>query len=71
MRYVKIIFLLLLAASMLSCAGGEIKVDEMPTARAADFSLADQDGKTWTLSETLKNYRGVVLAFYPKDNTGV
>jgi len=56
---------------LLSCAGGEIKVDEMPTAPAADFSLADQDGKTWTLSETLQDYRGVVLAFYPKDNTGL
>lgn len=38
---------------------------------APDFTLADQDGKMWKLSDVLKDYRGVVLAFYPKDDTGV
>jgi len=36
---------------------------------APDLTLPDQDGKLITLSEVLKNYRGVVLAFYPKDDT--
>jgi peroxiredoxin len=40
-----------------------------PTNTADDFTLSDQDGKTWKLSDVLKDYRGVVLAFYPKDNT--
>ncbi len=31
----------------------------------------DQDGKQWTLSETLKNHNAVVPAFYPKDDVGV
>ncbi len=34
-----------------------------------DFSLPDQDGKIWKLSDVLKTYRGAVLAFYPKDDT--
>ncbi len=36
---------------------------------APDFTLSDQDGKLITMSEVLKDYRGVVLAFYPKDDT--
>jgi len=38
---------------------------------APDFTLPDQDGKLWTLGEVLKNHHGVVLAFYPKDDTGL
>jgi peroxiredoxin len=38
---------------------------------ATDFTLPDQDGKLWTLGEVLKNHHGVVLAFYPKDDTGL
>ncbi len=40
-----------------------------PTNTADDFTLSDQDGKMWKLSDVLKDYRGVVLAFYPKDDT--
>jgi len=34
-----------------------------------DLTLADQDGKAWKLSNAVKDYRAVVLAFYPKDDT--
>ncbi len=34
-----------------------------------DFSLPDQDGTIWKLSDVVKRHRGVVLAFYPKDDT--
>jgi len=36
---------------------------------APDLTLADQDGKAWKLSNAVKDYRAVVLAFYPKDDT--
>ncbi len=38
-------------------------------ALAPDFTLADQDGTPVSLSGVLKEYRGVVLAFYPKDDS--
>ena len=37
--------------------------------KAPEFSCLDQDGNTHTLSEILKEEKGVVLYFYPKDNT--
>jgi len=55
-----------------ACAGAEVQSTPSVTMQAApDFTLADQDGKLWKLSDTLKDYRAVVLAFYPKDDTGV
>jgi thioredoxin-dependent peroxiredoxin len=35
---------------------------------APDFSLQGNDGKVYTLSD-YKNKKGVILFFYPKDNT--
>jgi cytochrome oxidase Cu insertion factor (SCO1/SenC/PrrC family) len=53
-----------------ACAGTDIqKTSDAPGQTAADFTLPDQEGKLWTLSDTLKDYRAVVLAFYPKDDT--
>ncbi len=37
--------------------------------KAPEFSLPDQNGNEVTLSEVLANYRGVLLAFYPKDDS--
>lgn len=37
--------------------------------KAPDFTLVDQDGKPWKLSDAVENYRAVLLAFYPKDDT--
>ena len=39
--------------------------------KSPDFTLADQNGNSVTVSVLLKEYRGVVLAFYPKDDTGL
>jgi peroxiredoxin Q/BCP len=38
-------------------------------AQAPDFTLPDQNGTPVSLSGMLKEYRGVVLAFYPKDDS--
>jgi peroxiredoxin Q/BCP len=35
--------------------------------KAPDFSLPDQDGKIWTLKDTLGTY--TLIYFYPKDDT--
>jgi peroxiredoxin len=56
----------------LLCASASADVkntSSIPGQTAYDFTLSDQDGKLWKLSDVLKDYRGVVLAFYPKDDT--
>jgi peroxiredoxin len=56
--------------ALVACAGADIKKAPSQSGQSAvDFTLPDQNGKLWTLSETLKNYQAVVLAFYPKDDT--
>ena len=66
----KIIAIALLLFVLSACAGTDVKnTSDAPGRTAADFTLPDQDGKLWTLSDTLKDYRAVVLAFYPKDDT--
>jgi len=53
-----------------ACAATNHKTTFHASAQTApDFTLADQDGKLWKLSDTVKIYRAVVLAFYPKDDT--
>lgn len=37
--------------------------------RAPDFTLADQQGNLVSLSDVLRDHRGAVVAFYPKDFT--
>ena len=56
--------------SLWACAAADVKDSSYtPGQIAYDFTLPDQDGKLWKLSDVLKDYRGVVLAFYPKDDT--
>lgn len=72
MRQVKFIFIAIMLLAFCACAGADIKTDALPAGqKAADFALPDQNGKMWTLSDTLKSYNAVVLAFYPKDDTGL
>ena len=72
MRLARLIFIALVLLMMCASAWAEVKTDvASPAQKAVDFTLPDQDGKMWTLSETLKDYKAVVLAFYPKDDTGV
>lgn len=53
---------------MSACAATDVKTT--PSGHIApDFTLSDQDGKLWKLSDAVKDYRAVVLAFYPKDDT--
>lgn len=53
-----------------ACATADVKkVSDSSGQTAHDFTLLDQDGKVWKLSDALKKHRGVVLAFYPKDDT--
>lgn len=71
MRQTKLIFMALMLLAFAASAGADIKPDAaFPVQKAADFTLPDQDGKMWKLSDTLKDYHAVVLAFYPKDDTG-
>jgi cytochrome oxidase Cu insertion factor (SCO1/SenC/PrrC family) len=53
-----------------ACAATNHKTTFNASAQTApDFTLSDQDGKLWKLSDAVKKYRAVVLAFYPKDDT--
>ncbi|MBN1473229.1 MAG: redoxin domain-containing protein [Syntrophaceae bacterium] len=72
MRIIKIILVVFMFLVLSIYAVADVQQPPAPASNAAtDFTLPDQDGKLWTLSEVLKNYRGVVLAFYPKDDTGL
>lgn len=72
MKQARILFIAMMLLAFCACAGAEVKTDAIPTGqKAADFTLPDQNGKTWTLGETLKDYKVVILAFYPKDDTGL
>lgn len=72
MRQTKLIFIALALLVLCACAQAEIRNTSSESGQTApDFTLSDQDGKMWKLSDTVKDYRAVVLAFYPKDDTGV
>ncbi len=40
-----------------------------PGSKAPEFALPDQNGKEIKLSDVLRDYRGALLAFYPKDDS--
>ena len=70
MQKIHLFFVLPLLLLLFSCAGADIKnISSVPGQVAHDFTLPDQEGKFWKLSEVAKNHRAVVLAFYPKDDT--
>jgi cytochrome oxidase Cu insertion factor (SCO1/SenC/PrrC family) len=72
MRITNIFLIVFVFSVLLACASAEVKQTPSTTNNTApDFTLTDQDGKSWTLGEVLKNHRAVVLAFYPKDDTGL
>ncbi|MDD4092029.1 MAG: redoxin domain-containing protein [Smithellaceae bacterium] len=72
MKQTKFIFIVIVFLAFTVYAGSDAKTDmASPVQKAADFELPDQDGKMWKLSDAVKEYRAVVLAFYPKDDTGV
>jgi len=70
MKIPKQTFLLLILFAVGACSSTTPTSDSSIIGQTAnDFSLPDQDGKIWKLSEVLKTHRGAVLAFYPKDDT--
>lgn len=72
MRQIRLFIIAIMLAAFCACAGAEVKADAIPEGRkAADFTLPDQNVKMWTLGDTLKDYKAVILAFYPKDDTGL
>lgn len=55
---------------MASCASHNVRLEQgNPGESAYDFTLPDQDGDMVTLSGLLKDSRGAVIAFYPKDES--
>jgi len=72
MRQTRLLFIAIMFLALAGCTGVEVKTTPPVTGQAAiDFTLPDQGGKLWKLSDVLKDYNAVVLAFYPKDDTGV
>lgn len=57
-------------AILSGCASMDVqKASVDQGSKAPDFVLPDQNGKEVRLNEVLKDYRGAVLAFYPKDDS--
>ena len=70
MRLLKYFLFVFMFSILCACASADVKnTSSVPANIAYDFTLSDQDGKMWKLSDFLKNHRALVLAFYPKDNT--
>ena len=69
MRYTQITILSLLAAMLISCSSQSVKTETSAAEKAQSFTLPDQNGTMTSLEEILKNQKGAVLAFYPKDDS--
>jgi len=69
MRITKLILIVVMFSVLWACASADVKKTYVPGDTAYDFTLPDQNGKLIKLSDVMKDYRGVVLAFYPKDDT--
>ncbi len=72
MRDVKklIVMVVMVAAVLSACASTDVqKTSNAQNATAHDFTLPDSNGKPVKLSDVLKDYRGAVIAFYPKDDS--
>jgi len=72
MQRISLMIVLLFILALAAGAEADVQAPSASPAQAApDFTLPDQDGKMWKLNDVVKEYRAVVLAFYPKDDTGV
>jgi hypothetical protein len=66
----KLIVLVLMFSVLLACSSMDVKkISDVQSNAAHDFTLPDQNGKMVKLSEVMKDYRGAVIAFYPKDDS--
>ena len=66
LRCLMIILFLFTAAC--ASTGGQPAANA-PEASGYDFTLPDQDGRIVRLSDVLDAHSGVVIAFYPKDDS--
>jgi peroxiredoxin len=70
MKVNKLVLFLIILAFLSACSSSDVKTTPHQVGdRASDFTLPDQDGNMVTLSEVLEDHRGVILAFYPKDDS--
>lgn len=70
MRALKMTYIFILAVTLGSCSSQSIKDEHVSTGgKVHDFSLPDQNGTIITLADILKNHKGAVIAFYPKDES--
>lgn len=66
----KLILMVVMVAALSACASIDVqKKSNAQDSTAHDFTLPDQNGKSVKLSDVLKDYRGAVIAFYPKDDS--
>ncbi len=66
----KLVVLVLMFSVLLACSSLDVKKTSDAQDRTGyDFTLPDQNGKMVKLSEVMKDYRGAVIAFYPKDDS--
>lgn len=63
-----LVMILLLLTAGCASTGGQPAANA-PEARAHDFALPDQDGRMVSLIDVLDAHDGVVIAFYPKDDS--
>ena len=63
-----VVIILFLFTAACASTGGQPAANA-PEASAHDFVLPDQDGQMVRLSEVLDAHDGVVIAFYPKDDS--
>jgi hypothetical protein len=67
-RKLSLLFILFLFLNACASLGGDKQPHDVNDL-AHDFALPDQDGNLVRLSDTLENYQGAVIAFYPKDDS--
>ena len=66
----KIAMCICILALVSACASQGVNRQSMNTGSPAhDCTLPDQDGTMVRLSEVLQEYKGAVVAFYPKDDS--
>jgi len=66
----KWVLMVLMFSVFMACSSMDVKKTSAVQSNAAlDFTLPDQNGKMVKLSEVMNDYRGAVIAFYPKDDS--
>lgn len=70
MKFLKLSGLLVLSAILFSCSSQSIITDPFPQdSKVNNFTLPDQNKTMISLKDILKDQKGAVIAFYPKDDS--